>query len=170
MQAIPILVKDVRTFHQKVDDGMTAHVERLNEFCRLTLWLKTNVEQMATLIANLEAEVALLKGMCGATRSYQKEEDWQLGLQEKEFSDDEMAGAAQDRGEITTDPTDTDHEDDDQFGCLQEIEVLPYQEAYAQEGGMRADPVQAQGINAGDEAAQGESDREFDTKQEQLLA
>ena len=28
MPAIPILVKDVRTFHQKVDGGMTVHVSK----------------------------------------------------------------------------------------------------------------------------------------------
>lgn len=79
-----------------------------------------------------------------------------------------MASAAQDRGMTTMDPTLTDHEDEYQLGCLQEIEVS-HEEAHAQEGGMTADPIQAQGSNASYEAAQGKSDREFDTKQEKLV-
>lgn len=162
VQAMPILVKDVRSFHQRVDDGMTAHVERLNQVCHLTNWLKTNIEHMATQVANLQAELTLLQGMC-ATSSFQKE-DWQLGLQEEGFVD-EMTGA-QDR-EMTTDPAETENEDDNQMG-LQEM-GFPHEVAHAQEEeGITSDPVKAQGINPGDEAAQGESDQEFGGKQEQL--
>lgn len=160
MQAMPILVKDVRSFHQRVDDGMAAHIERFNQVVRLTSWLKTNIEHMATQVANLQAEISLLQGMC-ATSSFQKE-DWQFGLQEEGFPD-EMIGA-QDR-EMTTDPAETEKEDN-QSG-LQEM-GFPHEEAHAHEEGIRADPVQAQGINPGDEATQGESDREFGREQEQL--
>lgn len=160
VHAMPILVKDVRSFHQRVDDGMTAHVERLNQVCHLTNWLKTNIEHMATQVANLQAELTLLQGMC-ATSSFQKE-DWQLGLQEEGFVD-EMTGA-QDR-EMTTDPAETENEDN-QMG-LQEM-GFPHEVAHAQEEGITSDPVKAQGINPSDEAAQGESDQEFGGKQEQL--
>lgn len=50
---------------------------------------------MASQLANLQAEVTLLQGIC-ATSSYQKE-DWQLDLQEGGFSG-EMAGV-QDRND-----------------------------------------------------------------------
>lgn len=160
MQAMPILVNDVRKFHQKVDDGMTAHVERLNQICRYTLWLQTSFDQMASQVEDLQAEIKLLRGVL-ATSSFHKE-DWLLRSQEEGLSD-EMAGA-QDR-EMATDHAYTEKEDD-QLG-VQETES-PYIVAHAQEEGMTADPVQAQGINAGDEAAQGEIDREFGTKEEQL--
>lgn len=161
MQAMPILVKDVRNFFKKVDDGMTAHAERVDQVFRCTLWLKTNFDQMATQVANLQAEVNLLRGML-ATSSFQKE-DWLPRSQEEGLSD-EMAGA-QDREMATTDHANTEKEDD-QLG-LQETES-PHKVAHAQEGGITADLVQAQGINAGVEAGQGERDGEFGTKEEQL--
>lgn len=161
MQAMPILVRDVRNFSRKVDDGMTAHVERLNEVCRLTLWLKANFEQMATQVANLQTEVSLLQGMLG-TRSFHKE-DWQLRLQEEGLSD-QMTGA-QDR-EMATDDANTEKEDD-RLG-LHETESPHQVVAHAQDGGMTADPVQGQGINAAYEAVQGQSGQEFDTKEKQL--
>ena len=193
VQAMPNLVNAVKSFQQKVDDGMTAHVDRLNQVCRLTNWLKTNCEQMATQVANLQAEVTLLQGMC-ATRSLRKE-DWQLGLQEEEFlgevtgaqegtmpwdpseaeNDDgevglqeegfsgEMTGA-QDR-EMTMDPAEAENQDNQL--SLQWM-GFPGEVARAQEGQMTTDPVETQGYNAGDEDAEGESDREHARRQEQL--
>lgn len=116
---------------------------------------------MATQVANLQTEVSLLQGMLG-TRSFHKE-DWQLRLQEEGLSD-QMTGA-QDR-EMATDDANTEKEDD-RLG-LHETESPHQVVAHAQDGGMTADPVQGQGINAAYEAVQGQSGQEFDTKEKQL--
>ena len=71
-----------------------------------------------------------------------------------------MTGA-QDR-EMTTDPAEAENEDNQ--SSLQEM-GFPGEVARAQGGQMTTDPVEAQGDNAGDEDAEGESDREH---QEQL--
>lgn len=193
VQAMPTLVNDVKSFQQKVDDGMTAHVDRLNRVCHLANWLRTNYQHLATHVANLQAEVTLLQGIC-ASSPLQKE-DWQLGSQEESFSrevtdaqeermlwDPSMAEnddgqwalqgegssgevtGAQDR-EMTTNPAEAENEDH-QLG-LQGI-CFPHEVAHVQEEEMKADPVNAQGINAGDEVAENEGDREHARRQEQL--